>query len=567
LTYTFNDRGQPVLIEDADGQAVRAWYDGNGALCGYQLVSDANTPVYTPSDSLCVLPEDSAIFADQGGSAVFYAYDYRRRLTGLRTGGETMTYTYTTFDTLDAVTRAGTSQCVSTSYDYTYTSDHIEISVKQAIGAVPCAPRGEAMTEIARLTYNAQGQLVAASQNGRSHRFVYDEAGRLTRIVDAAGGAVLWDYDTYGNLTRLEDATGRSWQLTRDAYGRQTPSLLTMPSGQMATLSYENGFLSSLSAAQSKSTFRFDPTGRLLQDVSPFATTEGGGTRTFTYDAAGGLDAVQQSADIIDYASSPTNPNQIELADSVQSTFDANGSPATITMADGRAYDYTWQYGLNASGQIEARLHELTVTETNGDTSRQSITYDDLGRRASLCFFEKEALQYSLAYRYDAQGRLETLQTTLAAPQSACGDSPTAQDTILNVTLTYDEVHTDKVHQIRRSGALLTEHRSARHCNPAAPRPRLVLVRWWTPGRRCFFRRFLAGFDRYGRPGGRSRCGQFSRDTTAGVVLVGPHPAGDDCRARPGDGRSAARLSGLEPDQSPCAAVPAASPRRSRSRR
>ncbi len=146
--------------------------------------------------------------------------------------------------------------------------------------------------------------IVMPNEDG-SQLFVFDGRGRHQRTLDGLTSDVLtsFTYDAAGRLSRIEDRHGNALVMTRDASGNATQ--ITAPFGQITNLSYSReGWLTDVvDPIGRKESFIYDAGGLLIQRVDA-----GGGVHAMAYDELGRLtrDATAENASFALTSDGPT---------------------------------------------------------------------------------------------------------------------------------------------------------------------------------------------------------------------------------------------------------------------
>ncbi|MBI4577847.1 MAG: RHS repeat protein [Planctomycetes bacterium] len=190
------------------------------------------------------------------------------------------------------------------------------------------------------VSYDAVGRVVAMKNADASYEMVYDEAGRMVRLVDRVLGATLsyeynlagertkmtgpfgtvtYGYDGAGRLTALIDPAGRTTKFAHDGEGRMVRA--DYPNGVRTTYAWGEGATldevktvdregrvlqrhaytydarsrrsSETMADGSTRRYEYDGSGRLVKVVSPE------GEQSLSYDAAGNL--LREGGDVFRY--------------------------------------------------------------------------------------------------------------------------------------------------------------------------------------------------------------------------------------------------------------------------
>ena len=214
--------------------------------------------------------------------------------------------------------------------------------------------------------------------DGRSVRYGYDPAGRLTRVESPAFGRVVYEYGPSGRMVAAtaEDRSGRAvrqeWEhadgfvtghivrhggvVSHTAVGRDETGRVAWTSRDGAHTSYTYDGANQLTAVTGDggtTAYTWDRAGRLATE-----TTAGGVTRHYTYDAAGQLTATSTGDGL-----------------SAWFSYDAAGRRVREEHADGTIRTYGW-------GPL-ARLETVTI-DSALERARTSLFTDALGELAAL---------------------------------------------------------------------------------------------------------------------------------------------------------------------------------------
>ncbi|MBM3881033.1 MAG: hypothetical protein FJ387_15150, partial [Verrucomicrobia bacterium] len=192
----------------------------------------------------------------------------------------------------------------------------------------------ETLTAVGKRTeyrYEARRNLIEIIEPGRTTRFAYDAADRLTRVEYPGGRLLAFEYDAFGRRIRMTDQDGFTLQYAYDAAGR----------------------LERLSDGQGRLLVRYarDAAGRSVRKE-----LGNGGYTTYAYDAA------HQLTRLANYSPAGVLISHFDYA------YGPNGYPVTMTTHAG-----VWHYGYDAAGQL------TEITPPVGDTVYYS--YDAAGNR------------------------------------------------------------------------------------------------------------------------------------------------------------------------------------------
>jgi RHS repeat-associated protein len=257
--------------------------------------------------------------------------------------------------------------------DYSYDAHGNLVAATDALGTI-------------RLTYDAADRLTQITYpSGRFLQYTYDARGRRIRMVDQAGFTLQYSYDAIGRLAGLTDgsdtvlvvyAYDASGNLIRETRGNGTYTTYAYDSADellhLVHLAPDNSVLS-----------RFDYTYDVLGRRASVTTLDG--TTTYGYDAVGRLiSVVLPNKRNITYKYDAAG-NRVSVAD--------NGS--TTGYATNDLNQYTQVGGQNNSYDADGNL----IDASGGPSGNASYTYDTEGRLISLT-----ASSGTWTYQYDALG-------------------------------------------------------------------------------------------------------------------------------------------------------------------
>lgn len=314
--------------------------------------------------------------------------------------------------------------------------------------------------------YNASGDLVSVSNDAQSINYVYDEDGRLTRITDSYGQAVLENtYDELGRVVNTRSGVGTGYEVKFDnqsktvTYKDNSGSVLTRqyddqnrlvketdPLGNAATVTYNQKNLASITDRSGQTAkFNYDANGFLAGITSPMGdqvrllnyTTQGlpstliapdGGITFFQYDKQGNVIS-QKTGSRLDKLSADGNITY------------ASVDPLTTL------YEYTPTSNLKAVQDVAGFKTQFTYDSIGNLVSAQlpgggeiKRTFDDRSRLTTI----KDPLGYQVSFGYDAQGQLTTISTSTGVTQYQYtkGELTSFTDPLNNaVKYGYDSAH------------------------------------------------------------------------------------------------------------------------------
>ncbi|WP_053161109.1 DUF6531 domain-containing protein [Streptomyces caatingaensis] len=208
-------------------------------------------------------------------------------------------------------------------------------------------------------------------------RYVYDDAGDLTEVVNSSGEPLRFTYDAEHRITSWTDRNGSEYGYVYDARGRvvRTEGSEGFLSG---TLTYddENRTTTLTDSLGRRSTYRYDVNSQVIQETDPL-----GNTTLTEWNARG------------DKRLSTTDP----LGRTTRYTYDESGDLTQITLPDGSA----------RTAEYNALCQPVRITEPDGTVWRH--TYDDSGNLVTTT----DPAGAETHYEYDGAGRLTAVTDAL----------------------------------------------------------------------------------------------------------------------------------------------------------
>jgi RHS repeat-associated protein len=263
---------------------------------------------------------------------------------------------------------------------------------------------------------NAANQTTTTTKNSR---------GQVLQVKDADNNVTSYEYEPFGNLAKVTDALGNVRTFGYDIRGRTVAA----NDPDMGSWTYTYDVLDALKtqtdAAGAVTTVSYDLLGRAIQRVEPgftstwtwdtapkgigrlaSASTNGGYSRSHTYDALGRQDQVQITINGVPYT--------------IATSYDAASRVSKVTYPSSFAVAYSYnatgyQYQLSNAATSEvywtanardAELHLSKQTAGNGVVTTQ-VFDPQTGRLTNIVAGDAGAVQ-SQAYTYDLVGKLLT---------------------------------------------------------------------------------------------------------------------------------------------------------------
>ena len=325
-TFAYDAGHEMTASTDRLGRVITFSYDGNGLETGETwynaggtVVNDRSTFTYDADGNL--------LTAANGNGIITMAYDNLDRMTAVNEPvGATLTTTYDNLGNRTAL-QDGTG-VESFSYD-----------VRNRLTTITYTAAGTQVIDIA-LALNALNELTGVSRyNGMAlaarTSYTYDDAGRITGLIDTNGSAANLSHYTY----------------TYDAAGNlQTESLARTTFTAVVT------------------TYTYDADNQLKNDSNT----------TFSYDATGNRSSTVTGGTTFTY--STTTGNQLQYDGVWTYTYDAEGNETGKVKAGGEHWTYTYD---NKNELVEAD-HYATLTSTCDKSV--VYTYDALGNRIAQSY-------------------------------------------------------------------------------------------------------------------------------------------------------------------------------------
>jgi RHS repeat-associated protein len=202
-------------------------------------------------------------------------------------------------------------------------------------------------------------------------RYGYDDAGRLTEVVNSSGRPTTFAYDPAGRVVRWEDRNGEWYAYTYDEHGR---CVRTEGSGGAltCTIGYdtERRTTTFTDSRGQVSRYQFTETGQLAREISPL-----GNVASFEWDSDGKLVTHTDPLGAVTRYRYDAAGNMVAVVrpDGAEATSEYNelGQTTSTTEPDGAV----WRYEYDAAGNRTA------ITDPSGATTR--FAYNGLGHLTS----------------------------------------------------------------------------------------------------------------------------------------------------------------------------------------
>jgi RHS repeat-associated protein len=357
---TYDSRGNLRSITYADGTSESFTYDGAGRPISWTNCRGQKTQYAYDAEGRLT----AKVYPD--GSRVDYVYDSRGNLTSAADAGGTTTLEYNAGDYLTRITYPG--------------------------------------GKYLQFTYDALGRRTSSTdQAGYTLNYQVDSAGRLERITDGAGAAVVaYAYNAAGQLAREDRGNGTYTTWSYDALGRLDGVANYSPLGVLLSrFQYgydDDGGIAGMETLDGRWTYEYDVVGRLVgaafDSTNPLVDDQ---DFAYEYDAAGNRLRTVANGQTVEYAANPMN--QYLQAGDAAFTYTPDGGMAQRT-GPGGATTYTYDY-------------ENRLVAVSSPAGTWQYTYDALGNRVAVTmdgvttrYVFDPVMAGSIMGEYDAGGAL-----------------------------------------------------------------------------------------------------------------------------------------------------------------
>jgi RHS repeat-associated protein len=365
-TWTYNRQGQ-VLTENGPRTDVNDTttyaYDAQGNLASIRNAA-GHLSYYSDYD-----PHGRpGRITDLNGHSTTLTYDLRGRLQVKTDDGNATVYTY---DAVGNLTRLDLAN--GAYYTYRYDNAHRLTDLIDAAGNHLHYTLDAAGHRRQEDVYDANGQLT------QTHRRVFDALSRLAQDIGAYNQTTQYQYDANGNLTRRTDPANHATAYAYDARNRRIAEADALTGNTSYRYDALDRLVSVTDPAGLVTAYQYDGLGNRLREDSPNT-----GTTLYGYDAAGNLTR-RLDANAIQTLYRYDALNRLRQTD----------LPGT---ADDISYTYDYWSPTNAG---IGRLYKVA-----NSTATLKLGYDLSGRitAESLTLPGSYSPLASLSYRYDAAG-------------------------------------------------------------------------------------------------------------------------------------------------------------------
>jgi len=418
--FDYDEHGQLICLEHADGLSEHWRYDGQGNLIE-AISADGFVATYA-YDGQGRLVESE----DASGHYERYSYDGRGRLKQVE---DALGTSWLEFDVWGRLLSYMDAEGHSSEYAYEEGAHnrHGKLShLKRADGGVEqFGYDGEGLLVHHRRSEAGETRRVYGAFDlldrvidgaGKQTRFFYDGAARLSRIVNARGQTWRLHYDKAGRLVASQDFAGRLTRYRYDELGRQTYKL--KPDGEEHHLQWdERDRLITITTPAQILRYVYDDKDRLIKATVARQVVDGSGTATgelvedsqilLFYDAAGRLVKEIQNGHEIShiYDAAGRRVNHLTQGGTSSWVYDPRGLLAEYgSNGHGFSYDYNRLGALSARKGLGSGVEGFV----------EHLGYDACGRlarqTAGRVGFDGSVGGVARSYQWDKAGRLTQIK-------------------------------------------------------------------------------------------------------------------------------------------------------------
>ncbi len=438
ITYDHDIDGRQEIITDRNGGVKKYIYDSNGNILS-QTDQEGNTTVntYDKNGNLETVTDPLGYtvrykYDDAGrllsttdalGHTTESSYDSRGKLISVNADGvNALTVTYDNYMDITKTTDANSNEI-----NYTRDKKGRVTSITDEIGSYM------------NMTYDSQGNVISAvnsagtavlftyDMNGKctskevrftsdsetrilKHNYVYDESGKVSKIIDSDGNVTSNEYNSIGKLVCETDPQGRQTRYDYDNFGNLIKITYPDSTTELFTYDKEGRNITATDRLSRTVKMDYDKVGNLI-----CKTYADGSQETYSYDknynliSETGINGAQTS---YEYDKTGKNTAVIDaLGHRTEFVYNANSQISQIKDAKGHVTKYEYDLSGNrvktiypdqttTENEYDARNRQTSSTDQYGN--KTSYTYDSGDRLTQVC----DALGNSTSYTYDEVGNL-----------------------------------------------------------------------------------------------------------------------------------------------------------------
>ncbi len=422
ISYTYDEYGNAITFKDAKGNITKTEYDARGNVIavtdamGHEIRTEYdsnNKPVkVTTVDSYSILIGYNDLgymtsTADVNGSTRDYTRDSDGNIRSI--SDEIGTVINAEYNAQGQVISSTDSAGNKT--EYTYDEKGNRISETTIIRT----EQGETEKTI-RYIYNNAGEVTSViDADGNQTVLERNKNGRLTSAIDAEGRTTGYEYDRLGQLIRISYSDGTSESFTYDACGRMTESVDRIGGKEKYSYDKVGNLIKKTDTRGNEITFEYDdnynltevgyPTGRTLTysydelNRNTEINEDGERVAEFTYDDRSLVTSVTDAKGNVTRYEYDSRGERVKTIypDGTEESIetDSRGRCISKTSVSGKKTEYKYDSG--------DRLTEVVIN----DDEITRYKYDETGNLLSVV----DALGNETKYSYDENSRL--IKTTL----------------------------------------------------------------------------------------------------------------------------------------------------------
>jgi RHS repeat-associated protein len=395
-SYGYDDFGRLSTVTDALGQAEQITHDANNRITRR---TDRNGRIttfeYDGAGRLAKLIHPDA--------TRLYTYDAAGQLTELREGNDTLRYTYDDAGRLTRVDHDGVNGKLRLDYAY----DTLDRLIRRTVDFGPLAL--DAPPDVTEYAYDRASRLTEIKYRGKTTRYRWDAANRLTQKTLPNGIVQSYTYDAADQLTRLRyenangdlideityryDANGHRVQRQRTQAGQTIPETPFTAEYDAANRMTRITLKRPGPALEQTYDLAYDANGNLIRK----SRSDGNETTVYTWDARDRLVRIERSGEsplLAAFAYDPLGRRSTRTVNGLTTRYVYDGVQAIAELTDGQPL-VTLLTGL----QIDEAIARYS------DTEEQTQLTDALGSVLALAGEDQAPATF---YAYSPFGETRT---------------------------------------------------------------------------------------------------------------------------------------------------------------
>jgi RHS repeat-associated protein len=291
VSYTYDNAGRLQAVADATGTRTLTYFDND------KLQSISSPGATQPFKYTYYADGSVSTRTYPDGTSTSFGYDSDGRITGETTSGKTVSYTYDPAGNQTSEAFPTTTTAVAQYRGYDADGRVNCYAAKDICGK---ASQGGYMS----IGYDADGHVSFTHENAGlvfkpTHRYDYDDAGRLTRSCDDPTGSNClttnlgdtYVYDKAGNAKSSTNVVGSTTTTTTNTYDAADELSKSVTGSTSTNYAYD---ADGNQTQAGTTTYAYDAAGRVT------SSTTGTTTSAFTYDADGNRSTVKTNGALAD---------------------------------------------------------------------------------------------------------------------------------------------------------------------------------------------------------------------------------------------------------------------------